>query len=354
MLRFASKLFVLIAGLIMGACFLCGCQQEVNASNQHEQDNQSASGTYVDISHALNEISIVGAGQSGIYNMFCKQLSSMFPAESAFSMSSFISNGSLNNIEYLSQGSIDLGIVQADLVQSALLGKDAFKDNSHENLRAVTTLFDEYVIILTNKREIDDIKALKGNRISIGAINSGNVEIAKQLLSAVELDENVCTFAYEGIGDTLHSLMSKNIDAAILVSAFPLPLLFDADHIQEVSVIRLSQEEIGRLCALNPFLEKTMLPEGSYPFIKAPYSTIKTRALLMAHTHTEPVKIQVVLHALYDSVQSPHLFEEIVGLYSAEEAFRALDIPIHDAARTYFNQRAEKALPIISASGVSN
>ncbi len=338
----------------MAVFLLTSCHQEGNMSQQGGNDHQEADGSYADISHNMNDISIVGAGQSGIYDIFCRQLSSMFPEGSAFSLSSLISNGSIDNIEYLSQQQLDFGIVQSDLAQAAFQGKGHYQDNARGNLRVVTALFDEYLIVLTNKRDLVNIGDLKGKRISVGALNSGNLAIAEQLLSTIGFDENICTFAYESIGDAIHSLISKNVDAVIVVAGRPVPLLLDGEHSQEIFSLVLSQEEINKLLEINPALERAVLPENTYPFLKSPYQTIKTRAFLMAHEKTESSKIHAMLSALYDRGETSASLGKSIEMYPADEVNKYITIPLHDAARVYFDQRSSRALVDQSAADMIN
>ena len=79
------------------------------------------------------------------------------------------SKGSLENLELLGSGKVDLAIVQLDALRFV---SDVMKQdlglNLFEKIKVVMNLYPEEIHILTNKKDIQTFYNLEGKRVSVG------------------------------------------------------------------------------------------------------------------------------------------------------------------------------------------
>lgn len=97
------------------------------------------------------------------------------------------SNGSLENVYKLEQGTAEFALVQSDVAHRAWKGEYPFEEQ-HPQIRLVSPLFTEKVHILVRPHQyLSSVAQLKGKRVWLGAKNSGSRASAFAVLRAAGL-----------------------------------------------------------------------------------------------------------------------------------------------------------------------
>jgi len=131
--------------------------------------------------------------------------------------------GSLENIELLTTGKVDLAIVQLDAlrfisdVTKKDLGVDVF-----EKIKVVLNLYPEEIHILTNKKEIQTFYNLEGKRVSVGPPGGGTAVTAAVLFNVYDIK---ATVSEESFDDAIKKIEQGSLDAVIFVGGAPVPFI---------------------------------------------------------------------------------------------------------------------------------
>lgn len=131
--------------------------------------------------------------------------------------------GSLENIELLTTGKVDLAIVQLDAlrfisdVAKKDLGVDVF-----DKIKVVLNLYPEEIHIITNKKDIQNFYNLEGKRVSVGPPGGGTAVTAAVLFNFYDIK---ATVSEESFDDAIKNLEGGSLDAVIFVGGAPVPFI---------------------------------------------------------------------------------------------------------------------------------
>jgi uncharacterized protein len=131
--------------------------------------------------------------------------------------------GSLENIELLGTGKVDLAIVQLDALRfiSDVVKREAGLD-VFERIKVVMNLYPEEIHILTNKKEIQSFYNLEGKRVSVGPPGGGTAVTAAVLFNVYDIKSTVSEEPFE---EAIKRMQQGTLDAVIFVGGAPVPFI---------------------------------------------------------------------------------------------------------------------------------
>jgi hypothetical protein len=131
--------------------------------------------------------------------------------------------GSLENIELLGAGKVDLAIVQLDALRfiSDVVKREAGLD-VFERIKVVMNLYPEEIHILTNKKEIQTFYHLDGKRVSVGPPGGGTAVTAAVLFTVYDIKSTVSEEPFEA---AIKRMEQGALDAVIFVGGAPVPFI---------------------------------------------------------------------------------------------------------------------------------
>ena len=143
--------------------------------------------------------------------------------------------GSLENIQLLGTGKVDLAIVQLDALRfvSEVLKQQQNMD-LFDSIKVVLNLYPEEIHVLSNKSDIQTFYQLEGKRVSVGTEGGGTAITAAVLLSAYDIRATVSVDTFD---DAMKKLEQGNLDAVMFVGGAPVPFIGELDG--KVHFVRL-------------------------------------------------------------------------------------------------------------------
>jgi TRAP transporter TAXI family solute receptor len=131
-------------------------------------------------------------------------------------------NGSVDNLNRLATGDVDIALAFADNAADALNGTGPFIGKPRE-VRALARLYDNYAhVIVRTDAKIDSVAAMRGRRISTSTHGSGTEVMARRILTAAGLnpDTDVATQSLT-LGDTTAAMAAGTIDGMFWSGGLP-------------------------------------------------------------------------------------------------------------------------------------
>ena len=131
--------------------------------------------------------------------------------------------GSLENLELLGGGKVDLAIVQLDALKfMSDVVKQDLGLNLFEKIKVVMNLYPEEIHILTNKKDIQTFYNLEGKRVSVGPPGGGTAVTAAVLFNVYDIKATVSEEPFE---DAVKKMEQGSLDAVIFVGGAPVPFI---------------------------------------------------------------------------------------------------------------------------------
>jgi len=180
--------------------------------------------------------------------------------------------GSLENLELLGSGKVDLAIVQLDALRfiSDVIKKDLGLD-LFDKIKVVLNLYPEEIHILTNKKDLQTFYNLEGKRVSVGPPGGGTAVTAAVLLNIYDIKATVSEEPFE---EAVKKMEQGSLDAVIFVGGAPVPFIGKLGG--KFSFVRLPS---------NPVLEqiylRTSLGKQLYGWAGADTETYAVPAAMM-------------------------------------------------------------------------
>lgn len=180
--------------------------------------------------------------------------------------------GSIENIQLLGAGKVDLAIVQLDALRfvSDVLKKQKDFD-LFDSIKVILNLYPEEIHVLSNKNDIQTFYQLEGKRISVGTEGGGTAITAAVLLSVYDLN---ATVSFDTFDDAMKKMEQGNLDAVMFVGGAPVPFIGKLDS--KVHFVRLPANP-----ALEQIYLRTTVGKSQYSWAATETETYAVPASMM-------------------------------------------------------------------------
>ncbi|NTV69966.1 MAG: TAXI family TRAP transporter solute-binding subunit [Azonexaceae bacterium] len=205
------------------------------------------------------KIVISTGSESGAYYQFAQRYATIL-ARDGITLEVRSSAGSLENIERLKQGEVQVGFVQGGVVPP----KEDPDAEDDSGLLSLGSLFYEPVWVFYrgdtgNGKELTRLTELKGKRIAIGQEGSGVRQLAQQLLSANDISAGDHLVPLAGL-KAAEELQQGRIDAAFIIAAETAPVVQVLVRSPGIKLMSFAQDRAYQ--RRFPFLTKLTFPRG--------------------------------------------------------------------------------------------
>ena len=178
--------------------------------------------------------------------------------------------GSIENIQLLGAGKVDLAIVQLDALRfvSEILkqqkGLDLF-----DSIKVILNLYPEEIHVLSNKNDIQTFYQLEGKRLSVGTEGGGTAITAAVLLAMYDIKPTV---SFDTFDDAMKKMEQGQLDAVMFVGGAPVPFIGKLDG--KAHFVRLP-------AALEQIYVRTSLGKSQYSWAAGDTETYAVPASIM-------------------------------------------------------------------------
>ncbi|XVN40458.1 MAG: TAXI family TRAP transporter solute-binding subunit [Rickettsia endosymbiont of Argas persicus] len=245
-------------------------------------------------------------------------------------------NGSIENLELLKQGKIDLALVQANIAVEAYEGTGYYSGKEKmQNLRQLLNLHDEFfTVIVKDEDKIKVFADIDGKKITNGAtFSSSNITYneVSSLYKFAKQPEDI-NINYE---DSIDKFCNRKIDAIIMLVGHPNPLVNLIANRCEIDFVSIENDKIAKLIEQNRAFHKAVLHKGLYPGITDDQTTIKVSSILVTRDDTDSNILDKFIGAFHRNVGSfklsNYLLNNIDINYFADT--KNFVLPKHDSVR---------------------
>lgn len=255
------------------------------------------------------------------------------------------SDGTVANVRAVEAGLVTSGLAQSDVVAQAAAGTGPFKkDGPLRHIRVIAALFPEDIhLVVAADAKIASVAGLKKKRVSLGAVNSGNLVTARAVLAAWRIRERNLKTSFDPPDVAAQKLARHEIDAFFFVGGPPVPMVQSLIANKQAILVPLDGVGRTRLLKAVPGLAADAIPAGTYPGI-GKIETVRSRAVWIVNDNQPANLIYEMTRALFDPDNLKVLNQTNAsrGRISLDMAARDLPAPLHPGAAKFYRER-EKA-----------
>ncbi len=317
-LKHMRKLFTLCCVILL----LCGYGTAATAEKQRKLifATGSPSGTYYPYGVALSKA--VMTGNPGVV---------ITPVGTL---------GSSDNIRLLKKNEAHLAIVQNDIAGYAFRGDEGFQ-GKHTGMRAIAALYPELLqMVVRSDGPIRSVSDLRGLTVVAGSRGNSVTTTFRQVLDSYGMKDKDVKMEPHSFAQSAWLFKQKSLDAFILVTAIPSPVVTDLASTTNISVLPLPKEKIGSIVRANPFLEPAAIPAGTYKGQDSEVPTLAVRALLVAPADLDEDLAYRITRALFENAAILADGHPAGKALSIQKALKGLSIPPHPGALRYYREKA--------------
>ena len=268
----------------------------------------------------------------GRYRAVAGALGAEISARSGSSVEVVETRGSIENLDRLERGELDLALFQREAV-----GSDSA---NHLLIRSVGNVFLEVVVVLVRRNSgIDSVFDFKGKRVSIGVKESGDRATARLVLAHCGLSiDQIEPLAFD-YAEIESGFRESTLDAAMVTVGL------DADFLRTISRDGLADviavPFVEALAAKHLGMQMVEIPAGSFctsPSAGPPASVaaVAVRSQLLTTDTVPDALVELVDEILMD--QRFQRANRLAELFAEGETFATMRtlFPLHDGAIHYF------------------
>ncbi len=268
-------------GLILGVMMillLCGCDRDEK------------------------KVTIGTGGEGGTYYSYASNLSLMVKDSKDISMEVKATAGSAANLRLLSQGYLDMALVQSDTLAMALNGEGSFSGNPIHIIHSVTGLYTESCqIVIPKASGFESVEDLKGKRVSVGEKDSGVLKNAEDILKAYGMSFDDIQVEYDSFEEAAEELKKGNIDAFFCTAGSPTTAIVKLNEDMPIRVLNIDGDATKRLLNENPAYTESVILADTYAGLDQDIHTIGVSAVLVARDDIDPEKEAAILSVLQEN-----------------------------------------------------
>src|SRR5690554_7252195 len=290
---------------------------------------------------AQEKLSIATAGTTGVFYAYggaVANIVSKYVPE--ISMVAESTGGTVENIKMLSKAQADLATVSADVAHEAYID---YANSRHFRGKKVEMygLFNMYQqphhIVTLQGGRVNDINDIRSRRVVVGAPGSGTEVKTRMMLESLGITYRDFRPEFLTFTEGVEALQDGTVEAVFLGVNYPAPAIMSLAMTNPVSLLSLTDAQIGAVQQKYPFLNKAVIPADTYKGVSEDAQTVSVQTLVVSSsTLSEEVAYQIVKAVFEhkDELENiNHAFRQTT-LESAADTF----LPLHPGAARYYRE----------------
>jgi hypothetical protein len=250
------------------------------------------------------------------------------------------SGASVANINMLATDEVQMAFVQNDIAFYAYNGVEMFKDKQQANVRAVATLYNETIQVVTlASTGVKSLADLKGKRVAVGAAGSGAEVNARQVLEATGITYKDISPQYLSFAEAANGLRDGNTDVAFLTAGAPTAAVRDVAAQKDVVIIPVPKNIADKLIAKYPFYVRVKIPRDTYSKQTADVDTVTVKSILVTNASLDEELVYNVTKAIFTNLDRLGQAHAQGKNISRTTALEGLPIPVHPGADRFFKEK---------------
>lgn len=252
------------------------------------------------------------------------------------------SNGSYTNIQMLSDGQIDLGLVSGDAAYAAFHGTHEFSTDPQTGLRTIGAVYSSISNWMAlNSSSLFYVHDLKGKRVSVGPEASNTDLSARIVFDLFDITrENTEIETRGGIGYGAEEVLKGTLDAVHGFAGTPIEGLYNLSVQTPSRLLKYTASELNQILSENNFYYPTRIPAGTYEGQAEDIDSFGVKCLICVDDSLDEELVYELTSILY-SRREPLGKKQVLLKPMSEDGFMysELPIPLHPGAERFYQEQ---------------
>ncbi|MCP3872295.1 MAG: TAXI family TRAP transporter solute-binding subunit [Desulfobacteraceae bacterium] len=252
--------------------------------------------------------------------------------------------GDIHNLTNLSQGSLDIALIDSRMLHDAInkVGNFKFLDINYQNLTIITPLHNVPVTLITgNNTSISKLDDLKGKRINIGAPLSSQNIFFNTIFTAKKWSKNdfklVAEISDSQSQDTM-AFCHGTIDAMIHIGVHPDSSLQQLYKLCRAKTIDMDDDDITKFINHHPSFSKFTIVSGTYSSQTRDIVTFGTQTLMVTSQDLDKGTVYTILDIMHKNRKRLSNSHPALALKKPDiRKMSQVGIKLHPGALKYFS-----------------
>jgi len=291
-----------------------------------------------------SSISIATGGTSGTYYPLGGGMAQIF-TEHVVNATAEATGASVENMQLLKDGDVDLAMVQSDIADYAAKGTMMFEEQGAlSNVQAMASLYNETIqIVVAANSDIHSVEDLAGKRVSIGAPGSGTEANAHQILEVHGMSEDDLGQVQRlSFGDSTSYIQDGTLDAAFVTSGTPTSAVSELAATVGVRIVNIEDDKITALIDKYPYYAEQTVEAGTYTGFDETVKTVAVKAQLVIRADLDEDIVYQLTKSLFDNLDQLVTVHQKAAEIKLEGALEGVSLKVHPGAAKYYEEAGIK------------
>ncbi len=285
-------------------------------------------------------ITIASGSETGAYHHLALQLKELLRLEyPRITVEIQTTDGSADNLKRITEGKVQFAFYQNNGMShlGGVDGNDSGEGvQAFREVRSAANLYVEVLHIIVRKSmRANGIQGLRGVNVSVGAKESGTIQMAQHVLQHYNMSANDKQMHTLNFADTLKAFDSGEIDAAFIVTGSLSPMMRKLLGTGEYDLLPI--QEVDALTFKNTAYLSFQLPRSVYSGEHSVPSQDTTSLAVKASLITHQDVPAFLVRTMTQMALSTPFRNRLRGL-SEEFAKEEQDFPIHRGAMDFYHR----------------
>lgn len=255
-----------------------------------------------------------------------------------------VTGGSLENLQLVQEGTIDLGITMGNSGQEAYEGTGSYEGTPYQNVNALFGGLSKgyFQVVVMDDSPIQTMNDLVGKKVCMGPAGNGAISVAATIWGACGFSVEDVNATYLSYDDGISQLKDGNCDAVVVQAAAP------SSSIQELAasgkayrLIPIDKEVADKLCEEYAYFGYGTLGASVYDNSKGDTDTMYITNMVIVRADLSKDAVYEITKALFENIDTVKESHKAAGGISLETAVKT-SIPLHPGADKYFTEVGAK------------
>lgn len=263
-------------------------------------------------------------------------------------MTTTSSPGSKENARLLQKNQAQFALMSASIAHFSWTGQDPFEtDGPHTGLRAVAALWPNVEHFVVNRRyartgTIEDMRSLKGEKVSLGLTGSGTLSSSRFLLSnlGIDVDRDFDLIFYTNFDHNTRALLHGQTQALSLEAGVPATaiILVKTFAGAEVVILDFTDAQLESADGGLGLWSRYVIQAGTYPSQDRDINTIATPTILAVRADVDADAVYQITKTIFENLEFLQVIHKAFSETSLRGALASLPVPLHPGASRYFRE----------------
>lgn len=284
-------------------------------------------------------ITLLTGNTSGIYFPLGVSIAMIYADIPGAKVSVQTTDGSVENLSRLQQGTGQVGFALGDALKDAWAGNaTAGFDGKQDRLRVIGALYPNYIqIVATKESGIRTLNDLKGRSLSVGERRSGTELNARAILGAAGLRyENLGEIRYISFAESTQLMIEKKLDATLQSAGLGVTSIKELSEATDIVIVPVPPSLVRKIGA--PFKPDT-IPARTYISQDKPVRTTSVMNYLVTSTAVSDDLVYQMTKRLFDGLDELAVAHRAGHEIKLASAASQSPVPLHPGALRYYRER---------------